>query len=74
MSSHADILDESDHLGRPFWGSMALHLGMALAIIGSGQLGLLEILAPQDRKAPPVRTAHLKTSRMKARSSHAAIR
>ncbi len=40
MASHADILDEQEHLAKPFWGSLFLHLSVAAAILFSGKLSL----------------------------------
>ncbi|HTX36211.1 MAG TPA: TonB C-terminal domain-containing protein [Bryobacteraceae bacterium] len=38
MSSHADILDQKEPLGRSFAGSLILHVSVAAAIIGYGAL------------------------------------
>ncbi|MBZ5619849.1 MAG: TonB C-terminal domain-containing protein [Acidobacteriia bacterium] len=39
MASHADILDQPERLGRPFWGSVFLHVSVAAAILSYTWIG-----------------------------------
>jgi hypothetical protein len=34
MASHAHTLDQTDHLAKPFWGSVLLHVSMAALVLG----------------------------------------
>ncbi len=40
MPGHFDILDEPERMGRPFWGSLALHISIAAFILSYGKLSL----------------------------------
>jgi TonB family protein len=40
MTARLDILDERERLSRPFWGSLALHLSLAAAILSYGHWNL----------------------------------